>query len=455
MIKQKRILQSDIRHACGDTYYSRGKKYFDDGRVINLYIEQEETFYIILSTSIEGSRSNYYDQKIRIDWNKNYTSVAIDGDCSCPMEFNCKHIAAACLKYMNLSAQAMQVADAVPSCLEWLNNFEQVTATFNKKEEFIAYVLKPSKTPHVFTLDLMITKENKKGGLNKGRKTTLNNLRYSYSYTSYIQAVDEEIALLLSSLKHTYQGTPELVGSTGAIALSKILQTGRLFWQSHQSPALHLGDGRSIEFLWRQQENKDYKLKLFINPKATLILTDPPLYLDEQHNILGSIAELNISNEQLEKIVSAPPVPEKHVNEFSQRLTIDFPNIPLPAPKKIEVTDLSNLIPTPKLTLFGLQVNQTQYSHFIQLNFNYDDKAISAYTQDSFAIIKTDQGIFRIQRDIDTESLAFKQLLDFGFTSAELRNHNELVFLSPADGSIINSANRWADFLTDHASEVQ
>ena len=90
MIKQKRILQSDIRHACGDTYYSRGKKYFDDGRMINLYIEQEETFYIILSTSIEGSRSNYYDQKIRIDWNKNYTSVAIDGDCSCPMEFNCK-----------------------------------------------------------------------------------------------------------------------------------------------------------------------------------------------------------------------------------------------------------------------------------------------------------------------------------------------------------------------------
>ena len=455
MINQKRILQSDIRHACGDTYYSRGKKYFDDNRVMDLYIEQEEPFFIILSTSIEGSRNNYYDQKIRIDWSKNYNAATIDGDCSCPMEFNCKHIAAACLEYMTASTQAMQATDATPSCLEWLNNFEQAATTLNTKEEFIAYVLKPSKTSHVFTLDLIITKENKKGGLNKGRKTTLNNLRYSYGYTSYIQTVDEEIALLLSSLKHTYQGSPELVGSTGAIAISKILQTDRLFWLSHQSPALHYDDERTIEFLWQQQENKDYKLKVLLIPTATLILTDPPLYIDEQQNTLGSITKLNISNEQLEKIVSAPPVPEKYVDEFSQRLTIDFPSIPLPAPKKIEITELSNLMPTPTLTLFGLQVNQSQYSHFIQLNFNYDDKTISAYTPDSFAIIKTEQEIFRIQRDIDTESLAFKQLIDLGFTPAELRNREELVFLSPADGSIINSANRWADFITNEIPQLE
>ncbi len=447
MIKQKRILQSDILHACGDTYYYRGKKYFDDGRVLNLSLEQDEPFYIIISASIKGSRNNYYDQSIRVDWKKDYSSVSIAGNCSCPMSFNCKHIVAVCLEYVRAQGQTMPPIQSVPSCMEWLDNFDTPAAVQDKNAEFIAYILMPSKTPHLFTLDLYITKENKKGGLNKGRKTTLNSLRYSYSYSSYIQPIDEEIALLLTSLRHTYQGAPELAGSTGYIALSKIMQTGRLFWQTHQSPPIQPGNERMLEFLWQQLKSRDYKLKLVMNPAATLVLTDPPLYFDAGLNTLGACKTLNLSNDQLEKIISAPSVPEEYVDEFSQRLILEFPSIPLPPPKKIDITELSGLSPTPKLTLFGLQVNQTQYSHFIQLNYNYDDKTISAYTSDSFSIAKTEEGIFRIQRDIDAEFVAFNQLLALGFTVAELRNHKELVLLSPANGSIINSANRWAEFI--------
>jgi superfamily II DNA or RNA helicase len=455
MINQKRILQSDIRHACGDTYFSRGKKYFDDDRVLDLYIEKEESFYIVLSASIEGSRSNYYDQDIRINWKKDYSSVSIDGNCSCPMSFNCKHIVAVCLAYMGASGQAIQPVDATPSCMEWLNDFDTPEVTHDDYAEFIAYILTPSKTVAIFTLNLQITKENKKGGLNKGRKTTLDNLRYSYSYTNYIQPIDQEIAIFLSSLRQGYQGVPELVGSTGFIALSKILQTGRLFWQSHQSPPIQRGDERSLDFLWEQQKNKAYKLKLAIEHQASLILTDPPLYFDEQQNTLGAISALDISDEQLKKIVSAPAVPEEHVDEFSHRLTLEFPSIPLPAPKKIDITELSNLVPTPKLTLFGQRVNQNQYSHFIQLNFNYDDKTVSAYTPDPFCIVKIDGDLFRIQRDIDTEFTAFQQLLDLGFTPAELSGHKELVFLSPADGSTIDSANRWAGFIQNSIPQLE
>ena len=447
MIKHKRILQSDIRHACGDTFFSRGKRYFEDGRVLDLYIEQEETFFTIFKSSIEGSRSNYYEQSIRIDWQKDYSSVAIDGDCSCPMEFNCKHIAAACLEFMHLSSQAMQSPESMPSCLEWLNSFDESEAIHDKNEEFIAYILQPGKTPYAFTLELFITKENKKGGLNKGRKTTLNNLRYSYSYTKYIQAVDEEIALLLSSLKITYQSTPEVTGNTGFIALSKILHTGRLFWQSHQSPSIQAGDERTVDFLWQQQDNKEYKLNLTIEPNAFLIPTDPPLYIDDSQYLMGAIKSLNISSAQLEKILSIPQVPEQYVDEFSQRLTIEFPSIPLPAPKKIDVIELANHTAIPKLTLFGKQLNTTQYAHFIQLNFNYDDKTISAYKPEQFCILTTEQGLFRIQRDIKSETQTFDKILEFGFTQAELNDFNELIFFSPADGSTLNSANRWADFI--------
>jgi len=452
MIKKKRILNSDIRHACGDTYFARGRQYFEQERILKLAVQKEEELYVILHSSIMGSGQNYYDQQIRVDWKDDYNTVIIDGDCTCPMEFNCKHIAAACLQYMLLAPQSKT---NTPTCLDWLNDFDDIPESINNQQEFIAYLLKPSKTRHIFTLDFVITKHNKKGGLNKGRKTTLNNLRYSYSYANYIQAIDNEIARLLYSLEVTYHGEPELAGSAGFIALSKLLQSGRLFWQTHQSEPLQKSDDREIEFRWQKQKNNDYKLDCNIKPEALLILTDPPSYLDDRLNTLGAIKPLNITSNQFKKILSAPLVPKKHVDKFSQLLTIDYPSIPIPAPKKIEVTELADITPTPKITLFGAQLTPDQYSHFIQLNFVYADITISAYSPDPFSHVKTNQGVFRVQRDFDTEIVAVKQLVELGFAPTELDDKKELIFASPAVNSIMDGAGRWAVFIQDTLPQLE
>lgn len=455
-IKQKRILPSDIRHACGDTYFARGKNYFNDDRMLDFGIEREEPFQIVFSSSIEGSRGNYYDQTITVIWKHDYSSANINGDCSCPMEYNCKHIAAACLQYMDLYSQAIQSEPQLPTCLDWLNDFAEKHNSHSQYQEFIAYLLKPGKTPYQFNLDFIITKEKKTGGLNKGRKTSLNNLRYSSSYSDYISETDEEIARLLSSLKTTYQGDPNLEGSIGFLALSKILQTGRLFWKSHQStqPIQENETKRNLLFLWEQRKNKDYQLGVSIQPEAELILTEPALYFDRQQNTIGAIELSNISKEQLEKILLMPQVPEKYVDEFSQRLTLEYPSIPLPAPKKVDVIELSGLIPIPKITLIGAQLNPGHYAHFIQLNFNYNDKTLSAYSPDPVGIVKTNQGIFRITRDIETEFSAVKIILQQGFSVADLNGHKELTFISPAENSVIDSANRWASFIENTIPEL-
>ncbi len=446
MMKHKKLLRSDIKYACGDSYYSRGLGYYNDSRVLNLEIIEDQTLYTVFNTSIKGSRNNSYKQTIRVDWRKDYSSASIDGDCSCPMSFNCKHIAAACLLFIELSAQQMQVRANVPSCLEWLNDFDTPVVEQGKNNEFIVYILKPSKAPYLYTLDFFITRNNKKGGLNKGRKMSLNSLRYSFSYSDYIQAIDEEIVKMLLTLSSNYQDEFQIEGSVGAVIFSKLLETGRLFWQSHHSSAIQRGDSRALNFLWKQQETS-YKLKLEIQPEATLILTEPPLYFDQKQNILGNIKALDISQQELEKIISIPEVPEQYVDEFSHRLTLDFPSIPLPAPKKIELVEVEGVIPTPKIILFGRQTNSSHYSHFIQLNFMYGDKIISAYTPDSFAIAQTEQGFFRIHRDNASEYKAFDYLNELGFMVTEFTNHEELVFVSPANGSMSNSAQRWANFL--------
>ncbi|MCK4842795.1 MAG: DEAD/DEAH box helicase [Methylococcales bacterium] len=447
MLNKKRIVPADIRHACGDAYFLRGKKYYTDGHVLSLDIQVEQPFYIIINSSTMGSGNKYYDQKIKIDWKNDYTAVIVDGDCTCPMSFNCKHVAAACLRYMELTTGLSQ--PATPSCLDWLNDFDDVPDVVIPNKEFITYILEPTQEQHVFTLAFFITKEGKKGGLNKGRRTSLNNLRYSFSYSDYIQAIDEEISRLLYSLETTNQDQPIIEGSAGFIALSKIVETGRLFWQSHQTPPIQPGDERTLNFFWQQQKNKDYKLNWAIDPSAALILTDPPLYIDPDQNRLGTISDLKTSHKQLKKIFSIPDIPSKYVDEFSQRLTLEYPSIPLPAPKEIELTELSATSPIPKITLFGAQINDNQYSHFIKLNFIYHQITTPAYTPEPFTVVKTDDGFFHVQRDIDAEFITIKQLLDYGFLATELINNKQLTFISPASQSIVESANRWAEFIQD------
>jgi len=454
MINKKRIVSSDIRHACGDTYFARGKGYFEDDRVMNLDVLREEELYVFLASSIQGSGKKPYEQRIKIDWKDDFTTVIIDGDCSCPMQYNCKHIAATCIKYMHFRHQFSQQTSNEPECLNWLNNLDEITEKHDVKKELIAYILKPAKAKHQFTLDFVITKLNKKGILNKGRKTTLNNLRYSYSYANYIQSVDQEIARLLYSLDVTYQGEPQLAGSPGALVLSQIAQTGRLFWKTHLEPSLTLGEEREIKFGWLQ-EQQGYKLSTGVDPEAMLIFTDPPLYIDEKNKTFGTIKDLGISHDQLKKVLSVPAVPETHVEEFSQRLTIEYPSIPLPSPKKVEVIEVANITPIPKITLFGVQVDSSQYSHFIRLNYIYDGKEVSVHTPDPFSVVKTEQGIFRIQREIDLEFSGVKQLLELGFQPIDYIDNKQLIFLSPAEKSILDSATRWSEFMQETLPELK
>jgi len=170
--------------------------------------------------------------------------------------------------------------------------------------------------------------------LNKGRRTTLNNLRYSYSYLNYVQPEDQEIAKLLTALNPAFKDEPLIAGATGYLALSKLLKTGRLFWQNIEQAPLTKGSNRDLKFNWQTAGNGDYQLAVEIDPPAILLLTDPPQYLDDSLGVIGAVNTHNLSTDQLKNILAAPLIPPEYADEFSQRLIIEHPSLPLPAPKK-------------------------------------------------------------------------------------------------------------------------
>lgn len=448
MTKSKQLPLAVIRRACSLSSYERGRSYYAKGQVVKLTISSEGALFVQINSSVKGSVKTPYNQNIRIVWRPDYNNATIEGDCSCPVGYNCKHVAAVCLKYHD-SLQSPVSPASGSSCLDWLASLDQRAQPHKPRQEFIAYVLKPGKHAHQVAVEFHVTKEKKSGDLSKGRKTTLNNLRYSYAYTSYIQPEDEEIASLLSAFGQGYGGEPTIKGAAGAVALSKLVQTGRLYWRDFErTPPLKAADARDLSLSWRQQQdNGAYELNVAVDPEALLLLADPPAYLDTQQGVIGTVNMHNLSTEQLRKMLSAPLIPAEQVEAFSERLIIEHPNLPLPAPKKIELTEAHDLEPVPRLLLLGHPADDLHYLHFMVLGFLYGDWTLSALNQEPYSVVKTAQGFLRIKRDAETESLALNRLAELGFSSTEMADQRERVFFSPGTNSPLDNAAHWGDFL--------
>ena len=449
----KKLLASDIRYECGENSFVRGQHYYVRNQVLDLGIKSEGALFVQLAASVKGSEKQPYKQSIRITWKADYSSAKIDGSCSCPMGYNCKHVAAACLKYQN-SNLPQPAQDA--NCLDWLDHLEEPGAKEDiSDQEFIAYILVPAPVKNEFSFDFLITKAKKSGGFAKGRKITLDSLRYSfanhysYHYAKYIHSQDHGIIKLLYSLD-TSAGKPLLTGAAGHLSLTQIIQTGRLFWQDLEHAPLTPGPDRDLRFGWRQSGDSDYRLTAAPEPDGLLLLTDPPFYLDPGLGQIGPVNDSGLGINRLKKILNAPPVPANYADEFSLRLTIDHPDLPLPAPKQVELTELDQLTPSPRIVLSGGNYAQ-RYLHFIAVRFDYGDITLPAKKTEHHTVLKTGQGLVRITRNLDAERASIQRLAEHGFVALDHGNPSVMDFLmhSPSQNQFGDGAARWADFLRD------
>jgi SNF2-related domain/Helicase conserved C-terminal domain/SWIM zinc finger len=443
MDNPKKILSSDIRYECGDASYERGRSYYEKNQVLDFSVKGEGALYVQLNAGVKGSALTPYKQNIRIVWRPDYSSVKIDGYCSCPVGYNCKHVAAVCLNYQNSSAPSS--AKEI-NCLDWLDGFkEEVVIQHDKAEEFIAYVLKPVGVLQDLTVDFYITKAKKTGGYAKGRKTTLSNLRYSYAYTSYIHTVDGEIAKLLAILTSS-SGQPLISGAGGYLTVTKMLSSGRLFWLDIEKGPLIPGKSRNLHYVWQQLDNGDYKLDVQMESDTVFLCTDPPQFIDPSASVLGAIDNNKLTGGQLKKLLNAPVIPAEQAEEFSYKLAIQYPDLHLPAPKELALIEVNDELPGPHLLLIG-ELQGREYGHFMSLKFNYGNAAIPAFPEEVFSVFKSDQGLLRVKRNPEQESDAVNRLAEIGFLPADNFGSQPTGLFSPNVSGGMENAALWGYFL--------
>ncbi len=447
-----KISRADIRLACGDTFFVRGRSYFEQGRVESVKIAEENPASVLLEGAVSGSNGHRYLQKVAI--HRSDDLLDIDGDCSCPMEYNCKHVAAICLVYRERLSERTVASNASTDgiLLQWLQRLAEHASDTPGTSEFLVYVLKlaPAQTanPRSVQVELRLVRRRSKGvGYTKGRKIRIYNLIYDYQKPAYLRDLDRDIARLLATTPESaYQSDPTLSGIGGHLALEKMVESGRCHWEESTHPALGAGETRQLSIQWRTSERADMHLALSVDPPAHVVLTEPPMYLDAAQNRVGELDTLGFNARQLRELLRAPSIGKDRVEEFSRALIRDFPGLPLPPPVPVLIQVVEGRPPVPALRLTATKAGPA-HAHLLHLDFQYGPIRVSARPEAPSSLIDQNGTLYRVARDPEKERAALAVLLDCGFETVRLEGAGPAVLRQ--GGNSIAGTSRWSAFIRE------
>lgn len=447
-----------IRECTDPNSYDRGRRYFEQGRVHELEVEHVDSDVIVLHGAVLGRHAVPYQQEVTVAGLRDGV-IEIDGLCSCPVGFNCKHVVAVCLAYQAMAGSASDAGTDASGALSWLDRFiraGQEQATIPGKE-FLVYLLKPAPRQAGLVVEYLVTRHLKKGGLGKGRRTELYNFSAPFLPPDYALPVDQEIGRLLEAQDTSIWGssTVMLDGELGFLALSKMVQSGRCFWQDTSGPPLQRGKPRRLLPSWQAGRDGRRRLELHLEPAAMPLNTMPALYLDIAAGEVGPIEGADFTAEQWSLLLAAPvEVPAEASAEFTYKLLTHLPDRPLPPPASMEQVRLEPQPPVPRLYLFGEEdPHSGRREHMIRLRFAYVGYELSPAAPGEWHRQIDGDRIIEIPRDPAAEDMAAQVLSEAGFRP--LQRDGEVYWFSPPEPGPMDAVARWQRFLDEILPELQ
>ena len=258
------VLSDVVNHKDIASFFSRAAMekayaYRAQGRVTGLKISDDLTR---LSSRVKGAEAKIYSVDIALDIDRGRL-VDLDGDCSCPMNSNCKHVAATLLEAIGKSDRRSEAASpSVPSSaadrllqaakplphdvINWLESVGKATRGDDYPGEItqrLLYCLNPSRDTAQPRVDVsLVSSHVGKGGA----------FGASVSYPSfenfeaaraakYYRDSDIDILLQLSG-RQDYSTSPQ---AYSAELLKRIVATGRAFWLRHDRSPLRWAEPRA------------------------------------------------------------------------------------------------------------------------------------------------------------------------------------------------------------------
>ncbi|HIP03261.1 MAG TPA: hypothetical protein EYG75_07065 [Campylobacterales bacterium] len=324
---------ADISNNSDPKYFERGFAYFKKQAVIKLDFKRYDAKTMAIRSEVEGSSENIYHQSIFINVRES-GMVDIDGDCSCPVGFNCKHIVAVLLQY--IENEKNRYSPSQKRGVQWLKDFSKLSSTEEHVQypEFLLYRLFEQGTYKIQELNFYRAKTLKKGAVSKG--TRLRNLLHETYKHDFVDSDDLSIIQLLKALVNTtWSEEVTLEGEVGLMVLKKMVKSGRCYYRDAIEPLTFCKEILNVEFFWEEVETQKRKIVSNLNPEGTFILTSPPMYIDPIKNTL-QVVHSKFDATSIDLLLQAPVVEVEDINQFMNKAFEIIPDVDIPIPKEFD-----------------------------------------------------------------------------------------------------------------------
>lgn len=466
------LTKSGIKSAYPSATHHKGKAYYAAQRVIDLHITHTSAAESLIKAQVQGT--TLYTVSIRIQNTKH--TIRLDGDCSCPLKHDCKHVVAALLQAVDhnasfiaktknnvipLSQKAKPDIIDDPRVTHWLSQLqrvitEQSAAPVPVDETYgLYYVLsKITSESHQLGVEPLLIRRLKTGGLGASKPYS----ETAYSQQKHLYPIDKELLVKLDVIKkstryHGYTPIYCLHGASGEALLLELINTGRCHWRSVHTKPLSLGQPQSVELRWEIDDQGMQTLRFGVpDQQLPIFFIEQPWYFDESKSVCGVLntsLDLNIAK----LLLSAPKIPPSQVATVVDFLSNHDSVVGVKPPKQLTKRRLQNLNPMPCLRLFQAPIRSMYFNQYGQtpepmkaladVSFNYDGIYVPWHNSNEVVNQVQEEQLITLVRNKPFEINAMKELMQC----------SALVLSGIPEFSRVTANEKWVNsLLIEHAS---
>jgi superfamily II DNA or RNA helicase len=321
----------EIGRKVGGRAFQAGLRYARQGRVSNIIYAPDGAS---VTARTRGSASRPYGQRITLKRRAD-GELEFSGQCSCPVGYNCKHVAA-----VLIAADPARLGEADPDVPRrlpdhytgWLKELER--AAEPESEEYPAsvadrlfyVVTEETGRPGMLRIEPRSARHNKDGSLGQERKFDPERVLQP-DLPKYLRPSDHWILRRLSSKgRHDWPAEQ-------AEVLTRILATGRVNWQHVGGMTLREGPVRPGRLAWRMESDAGQRLAVEADPGLVVLRGPAPWYLDPGSGQMGPL-DCGMSSRLVVNLLEAPAVRADDAMLVSAELRRRMPAVELPLPAK-------------------------------------------------------------------------------------------------------------------------
>jgi len=459
-----RLSREDIEDVTSRSALSNGERYWRQGRVLSLTTEKDGAR---IKALVQGSKREPYSLSIEIvDLHGVFTDI--EGKCSCPVGFNCKHIAAALFAAMAQSVKANHMLRGTtvksgradnslelfpdlrpswaprvpppevlnPSLSSWIDALAGLQQAETEDyppdiRQRLIYVLDVAHrdigAPHLVVIPTSARLLKDERFSDRTSAFNPENVLQP-NVAKFLRPSDRDILRRLHMMKSAtgIQGRITLVGEEGVSALEAMIATGRAHWGAIAGPVVTRGPARQGRLVWRLTDDGSQYPDFAIEdaPGVLVLRLAPPWYVETNAAVVGPV-DSGFAARIAAGILSAPAVSASQGTLLRTAIARRLPALATIEPPELEPPLRIDGPPIPGLRLMLLDQPRPSYVGYgvtlpervpiARLFYRYAGVEIRADDARDLPTFARGGRIIEVVRDRIVEHKAVTRLRELGF----------------------------------------